>query len=137
MLGVLVLKHLEQFTDLQPNFGSATAEESSLLRVYAYGTPSCLDAKLAESVDSFVTTAVLHDDVFPRLTPTSCRGLLKHLLHIRETWVKTHIEEDLRAVGERAKTAWAPRFRQNFALPSSSTSIKKYCKKQIQKGKRK
>jgi hypothetical protein len=137
MLGVLILKHLEQFTDLHQKYGPA-ADESSLLRVYAYGTPSCLDAKLADSVDSFVTTVVLHDDVFPRLTPTSCRGLLKHLLHIRETWVKTHIEEDLRAVGERAKTAWAPRFRQNFALRSSSpSSIKKYCKKQIQKGKKK
>ncbi|KAG7346309.1 FYVE zinc finger domain containing protein [Nitzschia inconspicua] len=133
LMGILVLKHLERFREL--NHRELTREETAILKVYAYGTPSCLDAKLAASVNSFVTTVVLHDDVFPRLTPTSCRGLLKHLLHIRETWVKTHIEEDLRAVGERAKTAWAPRFRQNFALHSTSTSsIKKYCKKQIQKG---
>jgi hypothetical protein len=134
LMGILVLKHLERFPELNQKMES-TSEESARLRVYAYGTPSCLNGSLAASVDSFVTTVVLHDDVFPRLTPTSCRGLLKHLLHIRETWVKTHIEEDLRAVGERAKTAWAPRFRQSFALHSTSTSsIKKYCKKQIQKG---
>ncbi|KAL3914459.1 MAG: hypothetical protein SGILL_006094, partial [Bacillariaceae sp.] len=121
---------------LKENIGS-TLEETALLKAYAYGTPSCVDASLAGSVNSFVTTVVLHDDVFPRLTPTSCRGLLKHLLHIRETWVKTHMEDDLRAVGERAKTAWAPRFRHSFALRSSSTSsIKKYCKKQIQNGKK-
>ena len=88
-------------------------------------------------MDPFVTTIILHDDVVPRLTPTSCRGLLKHLLHIRETWVKTLIEEDLRAVGERAKQVWAPRFRQHFTLTNSSKSIKKYCKKQIEKGKNK
>ena len=138
MMGVLVLRHLERHTDLGPRLlSSGTPDETDLLRVYAYGTPSCVDAQLAGSVDSFVTTVILHDDVFPRLTPTSCRGLLKHLLHIRETWVKPHIEEDLRAVGERAKTVWAPKFRQPFTLSSSSRSIKKYCKKQMQKGKSK
>ena len=134
MIGVLVLRHLEQLGYSNETKGTPFEK---LLKVYAYGTPSCFDSKLAASVDSFVTTIVLHDDVFPRLTPTSCRGLLKHLLYIRETWVKAHIEEDLRAVGERAKTAWAPRFRQNFALQSSTSSIKKYCKKQILRGKSK
>ena len=134
MIGVLVLRHLEQLGYSNETKGTPFEK---LLKVYAYGTPSCFDSKLAGSVDSFVTTIVLHDDVFPRLTPTSCRGLLKHLLYIRETWVKAHIEEDLRAVGERAKTAWAPRFRQSFALQSSTSSIKKYCKKQILKGKSK
>lgn len=139
MLGVLVMQHLEREKDIKPNLPAenlASLEDGSLLKVYAYGTPSCVDAKLADSVKSFVTTVILHDDVFPRLTPTSCRGLLKHLLHIRETWVKAHIEEDLRAVGERAKTVWAPKFRQSFTLKSSS-SIKKYCKNQFQKGKNK
>ena len=137
LMGMLILKHLDRMPGLSQNIAS-TQEETAALKVYAYGTPSCLDATLAESVNSFVTTVVLHDDVFPRLTPTSCRGLLKHLLHIRETWVKTHMEEDLRAVGDRAKTAWAPRFRNNFAMRASSTSsIKKYCKKQLQKGKKK
>ena len=128
MIGVLVQRHLEHL-----GYGTSTGDEK-ILKVYAYGTPSCFDSKLADSVKSFVTTVVLHDDVFPRLTPTSCRGLLKHLLYIRETWVKTHIEEDLRAVGERAKTLWAPRFRQNFALLTQTSSIKKYCKKQILRG---
>jgi hypothetical protein len=43
-------------------------------------------------MESFVTTVVLHDDVVPRLTLTSIRGLVKHLLHIRETWVQIHLE---------------------------------------------
>jgi hypothetical protein len=137
MIGMLVLRHLERYTDLGTKLKPGrNPEEGDLLRVYAYGTPSCADTKLAESVDSFVTTVILHDDVFPRLTATSCRGLLKHLLYIRETWVKTHMEEDLWAVGERASHAWAPRFRQPFTLKVSSKSIKKYCKKQILKGKK-
>lgn len=142
MMGMLIMRHFEQSKDLLRDIQvgrNHSMEEAALLRVYAYGTPSCVDAKLADSVDSFVTTVVLHDDVFPRLTPTSCRGLLKHLLHIRETWVKTHIEEDLRAVGARAKTAWAPKFRHSFTLgsASSASNIKKYCKKQFQAGKKK
>ena len=138
MVGVLVLRHFERHhNDLGHTLKyGTTLAESDLLRVYAYGTPSCVDAKLAESVDSFVTTVVLHDDVVPRLTPTSCRGLIKHLLYIRETWVETHMEEDLRAVGERAKAVWAPRFRQSFTLSSSSRSLKKYCKIQMQIGKK-
>jgi hypothetical protein len=136
MIGVLVLRHLEQLGYSNRVDGSSL-DQKQLLKVYAYGTPSCFDEKLSDLVDSFVTTVVLHDDVFPRLTPTSCRGLLKHLLYIRETWVKAHIEEDLRAVGERAKTAWAPRLRQNFALRSSTSSIKTYCRKQILRGKSK
>ena len=136
MIGVLVLRHLEELGYSNDTDGS-TADNKKLLKVYAYGTPSCFDAKLADSVGSFVTTVVLHDDVFPRLTPTSCRGLLKHLLYIRETWVKAHIGEDLRAVGERAKTAWAPRVRQNFALRRSTSSIKKYYKKKLLRGKSK
>ena len=107
------------------------------LKVYAYGTPSCVDGRLAECVSPFVTTVVLHDDVVPRLTPASCRGLLKHLLHIRETWVKEHLTDDIMAITERAKTAWAPRWRGSFTLSKSSSSIKRYCRKQYQYGKRK
>lgn len=136
MIAVLVLKHLENYPEFNDKLKAREDPEDDLVRVYAYGTPSCVDAKLANSVNPFVTTTILHDDVVPRLTPTSCRGLLKHLLHIRETWVKTHMEEDLRAVGKRASQVWAPRFRQNFTL-TSSKSIKKYCKRQIQIGKSK
>jgi hypothetical protein len=137
MIGVLVLRHLKRDTELgNPDGPGATLEERDMLRVYAYGTPSCVDAKLADSVKSFVTTVVLHDDVFPRLTPTSCRGLLKHLLHIRETWVKTHMADDLMAIHDRAKMAWAPRFRQGFTLKSSSRSLKRYCRKKMMDGKK-
>ncbi|CAB9523288.1 Sn1-specific diacylglycerol lipase [Seminavis robusta] len=134
LLGVLILKELEK--TIPPE------KLKTLVRVYAYGSPSCVDASLAEFTESFVTTAVLHDDVVPRLTPTSCRGLLKHLLHIRETWVKAHFTDDLFAIGERASLAWAPRWRNGFTLTStsklslkkSSRSIKRYCQKQIQVG---
>lgn len=137
LIGVLVLRHLKRDAELgNPDGPGASLEERDMLRVYAYGTPSCVDAKLADSVNSFVTTVVLHDDVFPRLTPTSCRGLLKHLLHIRETWVKTHMADDLMAIHDRAKMAWAPRFRQGFTLKSSSRSLKRYCRKKMMDGKK-
>jgi Lipase (class 3) len=111
-------------------------EDNAPLRVYAYGTPSCVDLPLAEATESFVTTVVLHDDVVPRLTPASCRGLLKHLLHIRETWVKDHLGDDIRAFTDRAKTAWAPRWRPGFTLSStSSVKLKRYCRKRLQYGK--
>jgi Lipase (class 3) len=135
LLGVLILQEAKK-----EDFGEMNITE--LLRVYSYGPPSSVDASLAEFTESFVTTAILHDDVVPRLTPTSCRGLLKHLLHIRETWVKAHLTDDLMAIGERASMAWAPRWRSGFTLASSSKlslkrssqSIKKYCQKKISKG---
>jgi hypothetical protein len=137
-----VLRHLEQTVKQEGPDISGTGSErvlverSDLLRVYGYGSPSCIDAELSDYVKSFVTTVVLHDDVIPRLTPTSIRGLLKHLLHIRETWVKTHLVDDLKAISDRAKTAWAPRWRGSFTIGDSS-SVKRYCRKQIQNGKKK
>jgi len=139
LIGVLILKELEDVMALE-KFKPIKLPE--LLRVYAYGPPSSVDAPLAEFTESFVTTAVLHDDVVPRLTPTSCRGLLKHLLHIRETWVKAHLEDDLLAIGERASLAWAPRWRSGFTLTSaskvslrrSSRLIKRVGKKMIKSG---
>jgi hypothetical protein len=140
LLGALVLRHLEQTAKKEgPDISSSEhvpVERSDLLRVYGYGSPSCIDAELSDYVKSFVTTVVLHDDVIPRLTPTSIRGLLKHLLYIRETWVKMHLADDLRAISDRAKTAWAPRWRGSFTIGDSS-SVKRYCRKQIQNGKKK
>lgn len=134
LLGVLVNR------DLLAHSKQAQVESSSefdaVLRVYSYGTPSCADLPLSEAVEPFVTTVVLHDDVVPRLTPTSCRGLLKHLLHIRETWVKVHFADDLRAFTDRAKSAWAPRWRSGFTLSApSSVKLKRYCRKHLQFGK--
>jgi hypothetical protein len=140
LLGALVLRHLEQTAKQEgPDTSSSEhipVERSDLLRVYGYGSPSCIDAELSDFVKSFVTTVVLHDDAIPRLTPTSIRGLLKHLLHIRETWVKMHLADDLKAISDRAKTAWAPRWRGSFTIGDSS-SVKRYCRKQIQNGKKK
>jgi hypothetical protein len=140
LLGALVLRHLEQTVKQEdPDISGSEhvlGERSDLLRVYGYGSPSCIDAELSDYVKSFVTTVVLHDDVIPRLTPTSIRGLLKHLLHIRETWVKMHLADDLKAISDRAKTAWAPRWRGSFTIGDSS-SVKRYCRKQIQNGKKK
>lgn len=76
------------------------------------------------------------DDVVPRLTPTSVRGLLKHLLYIRETWVKTHLSDDLNAITERAYNVWPTRLRGSFTLlkkkgVDSAKRLKKSCRKRI------
>jgi len=138
-LGALIYRDLQREESISGRAACVgEGELKDVLRVYAYGTPSCVDAKLADDVAPFVTTAVLHDDAVPRLTPASCRGLLKHLLHIRETWVKDHLPDDLNAITARARTVWAPKWRGSFTLSqSSASSIKKYCRKQLQYGKRK
>ena len=135
LLGVLVHRDLKRNAEKISIDG--TQEIGDLLQVYAFGTPSCVDSKLADFVESFVTTVVHHDDVIPRLTPSSCRGLLKHLLHIRETWVKEHLNDDIMAVTERARLVWAPRWREGFTLASSSRTIKRFCKKNYRIGKKK
>jgi hypothetical protein len=133
LLGVLVYKDLLSLIGKE-TFDSMGEDDAPLL-VYAYGTPSCVDLPLAKAVEPFVTTVVLHDDVVPRLTPASCRGLLKHLLHIRETWVNEHLGDDIRAFTDRAKTAWAPRWRSGFTLSTkTSVKLKRYCRKHIHYG---
>jgi len=126
LLGTLVRRHLEAIFEAD---GSCMHIDDAL-RVYGYGTPACVDAGLADETASYVTSCVLHDDVVPRLTATSIRGLLKHLLYVRETWVKDHLSADISAYAERAKGAWAPRWRQSFTL------IKSTSKKQIGKAKK-
>jgi len=46
----------------------------------------------------------------------SIRALLKHLLHIRKTWVKAHLEDDINQIADRLKGGWAPRWRKSFTL---------------------
>ncbi len=104
LLGSLIKRHFEF------HLPSNMFENADLLKVYSYGSPACVDAKLADYAKSYVVNCVLHDDVIPRLTPTSIRALLKHLLYIRETWVKTHLNEDLMAITERAKTVVSQSF---------------------------
>lgn len=160
LLGILVLRYFEKHS-------VEKLSDKEFVRVYAYGTPSCVDAKLADHPQTlglvtsgkqyyhlvlpitniccptilfFLTQffpVVLHDDVVPRLTPTSVRGLLKHLLYIRETWVKTHLSDDLNAITERASHVWPARLRGSFTLMKkkgveSAKRLKKSCKKRIQ-----
>ena len=97
---------------------------NDLIRVYSFGTPSCVDERLAAHLDSFVTSVILHDDVVPRLTPTSIRRLIKHLLYIKETWVKIHLNDDMNAIADRVSRAWAPRFRGGTELDDENESPK-------------
>ncbi|KAL3810993.1 hypothetical protein ACHAXA_006545 [Cyclostephanos tholiformis] len=122
-----------------PSPDSISINEDGFVRVYSYGTPSCVDSKLADHprILELCTSVVLHDDVVPRLTPTSVRGLLKHLLYIRETWVKTHLSDDLNAITERAYHVWPNRLRGSFTLlkkkgVASAKRLKKTCEKRIQ-----
>ena len=137
LMGILMLKHIDKHC---PATLKSVSDDEDFLRVYGYGTPSCVDASLADSTRSFVTNVVLHDDVVPRLTPTSIRGLLKHLLYIRETWVKTHLSDDLHAITERAYNVWPTRLRGSFTLlkqkgRDSAKKLKKSCKKRSQEQK--
>lgn len=102
-----------------------------VLRVYSYGSPACVDANLSDFCQSYVTNCVCHDDVIPRLTPTSIRGLLKHLLYIKSTWVNKNLSDDLLAITRRVKTGWAPKLRNGFTLLSAPASTLKACKKKF------
>jgi hypothetical protein len=148
LLGSLVRRHFEyrlksgdelsniKLSQLQAENDSSSIEKCDLLRVYSYGSPACVDDKLADFTESFVVNCVLHDDVVPRLTPTSIRGLLKHLLRIRETWVKTHLANDIMAIKNRAKTYWAPKLRSGFTrISASSSSLKVYKRIKSKRGK--
>jgi hypothetical protein len=114
------------------------SSDDRLLRVYGYGTPSCVDGRLADYTRAYAINVVLHDDVVPRLTPTSIRSLLKHLLHIRETWVKAHLSDDLKCYNERALKVWPSRVRESFSLSKkvlkkTTKKLKKSYKKRMQK----
>ena len=140
LLGALLHHDFPNIKKTLDSANNLASKQVFPVKTYGYGTPACIDAELSDKVENFAVTAVLHDDVVPRLSPSSCRGLLKHLLHIRDTWVKEHLPDDIMAITERASLAWAPRWRGGFTLlPSapSSTVIKRYCRKQYQKGKRK
>ncbi len=142
LIGALMRRELVQEL-IKPNFDVSKQTEKKeptqlnieeMLRVYTYGSPACVDTNLAEFCKSYVVSCVLHDDVIPRLTPTSIRALLKHLLYIRETWVKAHLANDLMAITERAKKAWAPRLRNGFTLMSAQKPSVKMYKKLKAKG---
>ena len=137
LIGVLLRHDFPALEQAAVSSNNSDRDDSLALRVYSYGTPSIVDAQLSDLVQEFAISVVLHDDAVPRLSPASCRGLLKHLLHIRETWVKEHLPDDIMAITERAKLVWAPRWREGFTLLStpSSTSIRRYCRNQYRNGK--
>ena len=127
------MQHFEHRASLQDSLSVNAKKKTSnqagswfkrndLLRVYTYGTPSCVDERLAKHMHDFVISTVLHDDIVPRLTPTSVRRLIKHLLFIRETWVKVHLNDDITAIANRASRAWAPRWRGSVVLKSSCST---------------
>jgi len=115
LLGVLIIKHWRK---------KIGVEGENACRVYGFGTPACVDSELSKLSSDFTTTVILHDDVVPRLTPTSIRNLLKHLMLVKQTWVDQHFEHDLTSVFDRARKVWAPRFRGSFMLPRRDTNLK-------------
>lgn len=152
LLGMLVRQFLERIKDkthhnhqhqnmssLNPNLSEKeicilqNINMDDVVRVYTYGIPACVDAKLADISQDFCISVVLHDDIIPRLTPTSIRALLKHLLYIRKTWVKAHLSQDLNCVADRISKGWAPRVRGGFALhkkkKGASVNLQKVSKK--------
>lgn len=140
LLGILISRHMGKHNIIPKGFVTDGCD-NRFLRVYGYGTPSLVDAKLADYTRAYVTNVVLHDDVVPRLTPTSIRGLLKHLLHIRETWVKAHLSNDLKCFHERAYHVWPTRLRGSFTLLKtkgidSAKKLKKSYKKRIKEQKK-
>lgn len=139
LLGILMSHHLEKLKLVDSGTAPFASDDGKLLRVYGYGTPSCVDGRLADYTRAYATNVVLHDDVVPRLTPTSIRSLLKHLLHIRETWVKAHLSDDLKCYHERAYKVWPTRVRESFSLSKkmlkkTSKKLKKSYRKRMQKG---
>ena len=134
LLGLLIRDHLITRGVLKPLDKSGGGDECDdvsseddespcpkyppLVRVYSYGTPSCVNLSLARRTTDLCVSVVLHDDIVPRLSPTSIRDLVKHLLIIRRTWVEDHLASDLEALGRRFRGAWTPRWRDSFTVKS-------------------
>ena len=81
------------------------------VKCYTFGSPACVNAKLAQLCEAFSTTVILHDDVVPRITPTGVRGLLRDLLQEKET-AEQHWQDDVEAIIVKSKGRWAPRWRR-------------------------
>lgn len=72
------------------------------IKCYTFGSPACVNEALAGICEDYVVSVVLHDDVIPRISPSSVRELLKELLQERES-VMRYWKDDLDAVVVRAK----------------------------------
>lgn len=75
-------------------YGGAVASLTSLLlqsamlstqavKAVAYGPIPFIDFTTAEEMKPFVLTVALHDDIVPRLTKESCKGLVADLLYFK------------------------------------------------------
>ena len=81
------------------------------VRCVGFGTPSCVNARLAQACAGFGTVLILHDDVVPRVTPSGVRGLLRDLLSEKDA-VAQHWKEDVEAIIVKRQGKWAPRWRR-------------------------
>lgn len=61
-----------------------------------------MNEALAGICEDYVVSIILHDDVIPRISPSSVRELLRELLQERES-VMRYWKDDLDAVVVRAK----------------------------------
>jgi hypothetical protein len=86
-----VLRARRFFTRLGPRRISDTFGWAFIGRWGCYAPWRVTPSQLSDMVELFVVTVALHGDVAPRLSPLSFHGLLKHLLHIWDTWVKVHL----------------------------------------------
>ena len=61
LLGILISHHLEKLKIVEVCNASTASGDDRLLRVYGYGTPSCVDSRLADYTRAYATNVVLHD----------------------------------------------------------------------------
>ena len=85
-------------------------EEFPEIQSFGFGSPSCVDLKLAESMRSYAKVLVNKDDVVPRLSVPRSRSLLQTLVEYEEVW-KPLFAEDKASATERVKNVWNPNFR--------------------------
>lgn len=68
------------------------------IHCYAFGSPACVNDNLAAKCENNVTAVVLHDDLVPRIGPSSVRLLLKVL---RQVVCCTVVYSRVSGTGER------------------------------------
>ncbi|GMH94498.1 hypothetical protein TL16_g12922 [Triparma laevis f. inornata] len=85
-----------------------------LIRVYAFGAPSCVCHDLAEQMEDYVSSVVLGDDIVTRVSQKSVRKLVGELRKVERSWVESNLGEDLEAVTRRVGEVWRPRERNSF-----------------------
>lgn len=82
------------------------------IKALAYSPPCFLSSGLAEKMESFVHSCVLHDDIISRVSPESIRLLMKELIVFRDKVFK-FVEQDWYDAIKRAGSIWTPRWRDS------------------------